>query len=382
MKTTIFCQHCQRQLVLPMKSRQLSVRCPSCKGHLGWTSPVLPPTVASSPPPDEKQITKYTEQLTLPKDGWAHIEGCAFLSIVLVGLVWFWSQASLEFIYVLMTCSSAYVIINYLLHPALAKMRTRKYEKLPCPHNIAGGFTGHHCETCTDYTRHQEALRLYDQQVLAWRDEIDRAARRLAAKEKQRLVKRIRRGYDLLKLSPRAFEDHISDLFRHMGYEVTQTPPTNDRGRDAIARRDGETYLIECKRWARKQSIGRRDLQVFHSAIIEEGAVGGFFVSTGRFGKTAREFVEGKGIELIDETGIVDLMKIHMPYNPDEADTYRAMCRECGSIVERHLSRPKQAIYCMRSHKVMPSMTEEDVWRAVKGQVRTGGRGRRWRYRR
>ena len=354
-----------------MMSRQLSVSCPICERHLGWTSPVPPPTAVSSPPLDEKQITKYTEQLTLPEDGWTIIEVSSFLSIACAGLAWLWSRASLESMYVLMTFATAYVIINFMLHPILVEMRTKRYKGLPCPHNIEGGFTSHQCGTCAGY-----------QQMITWRDEVDRAARHLAATEKRRLAKMIRRDYGgFLRLSPRAFEDLVSDLFRHMGYDVTQTPYTNDRGRDAIAKKDGKTYLIECKRYARARSIGRRDLQVFHSAITEEEAAGGFFVSTGRFGATAREFVEGKIIELIDETGMVDLMMTYMPYNADEIDAYRAMCTECGSIIERRLSRPEQTIYCLYNHKVEPSIMEEDVRRVVKGQARAGGRGRRWRHR-
>lgn len=340
------------------------------------------PTSPSPQPPDKTQISEYVEHLIPSDGGRVHTEGFAFLSMTCAGLAWLWSQASLDLAYILLTLACAYLIVNYVLHPALAKWRTKKYEQLPCPHNIAGGYTGHHCNTCVDYIQHQKARRLYDQKLIEWRDEIRRTARRLAAKEKRRLANMIRRDYgNFLRLSPRAFEDLVSDLFRHMGYDVTQTPFTNDRGRDAIAKIDGKTYLVECKRYDRRRSVGRRDLQVFHSAIVEEGAVGGFFVNTGRFARTAQEFVEGKAIELIDESQMVDLMMQHMPYNAEEIDAYEAMCTVCGSIVEFRLSRPGANYQCLYGHKMEPSLTQEGVEKAVTDNVRAGSRRRRRRRR-
>ena len=163
----------------------------------------------------------------------------------------------------------------------------------------------------------------------------------------------IRRDYKkLLELSPHNFENLVSELFRKMGYTVKQTPYTNDRGRDAIARKGGKTYLVECKRYARDRKIGRRDLQIFHSAMTEEAAAGGFLVTTGKFGRTTKEFVRDKKIELIDEKRLIEMMRRYMPYDSREADKFRVMCEECGSIVERRLGRPEEIVRCVLGHVV------------------------------
>ena len=163
----------------------------------------------------------------------------------------------------------------------------------------------------------------------------------------------IRRDYKkLLELSPHNFENLVSELFRKMGYTVKQTPYTNDRGRDAIARKGGKTYLVECKRYARDRKIGRRDLQIFHSAMTEEAAAGGFLVTTGKFGRTTKEFVRDKKIELIDEKRLIEMMRRYMPYDSREADKFRVMREECGSIVERRLGRPEEIVRCVLGHVV------------------------------
>jgi HJR/Mrr/RecB family endonuclease len=50
-------------------------------------------------------------------------------------------------------------------------------------------------------------------------------------------------------MTPMQFESTICELFRKLGYRVTQTPFSNDGGKDAIAYKDGETFLIECKQY-------------------------------------------------------------------------------------------------------------------------------------
>ena len=198
------------------------------------------------------------------------------------------------------------------------------------------------------------------------REETRKKAQDLRREESQRMVYQIRRDCKRLReISPRAFENLVSTLFRKMGYSVEQTPYTNDRGRDAIARKGGKVYVIECKRYARDNNAGRRDLQILHSAMTEEAAAGGFFVTTGKFAKTAKEFVKGKKIELVDEKRLAELMRRYMPYDGQEADRFRVMCEECENIVKRRLSRPKEIVRCMQGHEVSSNLTVKMLLRML-----------------
>lgn len=54
----------------------------------------------------------------------------------------------------------------------------------------------------------------------------------------------------ILGLHWRDFELLVAHLFRRMGYAVEVTPHQKDRGKDIIARQEGETVYVECKNWA------------------------------------------------------------------------------------------------------------------------------------
>lgn len=175
------------------------------------------------------------------------------------------------------------------------------------------------------------------------------------------MKQRLRRLDYLLALSPPAFEDAIADLYRKLGYVVEQTPYSNDRGRDALAQKDGKLYLIECKRYDKSRSVGRRDLQVFYAAIVEDAAAGGFFVTTGQFTKTVDEFVQGKSIELIDGQSLVQMMGKAYAEDERQEDELKVMCRECGEVAIRRITEPDAIVRCRRGHPVPPDLTEEDL---------------------
>ena len=176
-------------------------------------------------------------------------------------------------------------------------------------------------------------------------------------------------------MSPRAFEDAIAELFRRDVFDVVQTPYVNDHGRDAIAKKDGRTFLIECKRYDRKRAVGRRDLQIFYAAVVEARAYRGFFVTTARCKRTALDFVNGKPIELIDGDQLVVMMQ--RAYTQQNSHTtYNAMCRECGAVVARDLLRPGASVYCANGHAVPASISFDSLrpsdTRGVKEVIKYG----------
>lgn len=80
-------------------------------------------------------------------------------------------------------------------------------------------------------------------------------------------------------LSPIAFEEYMANLFRECGYEVIQTPPTNDGGKDLILQYDGKKYYVECKHFT-EGAVGREIIQKLVGAGIVDGDVDGFVVAT------------------------------------------------------------------------------------------------------
>jgi uncharacterized protein YneF (UPF0154 family) len=111
-----------------------------------------------------------------------------------------------------------------------------------------------------------------------------------------------------------------------------------------------------------------------------EGAVSGFFVTTGRFTRDAMEFRSNPPIKLIDEYQLVRMMFESKPTAGDD-DSYRSMCHQCEEIVYHRLRAPRP-VRCRNGHEIAPTLNLEQVLSAsapTTGNRRARHRRRRWR---
>ncbi|WP_296255850.1 MULTISPECIES: restriction endonuclease [unclassified Pseudomonas] len=107
-------------------------------------------------------------------------------------------------------------------------------------------------------------------------------------------------GNTLLSISWHDFELLVGEALRHRGYAVQETGANGpDGGVDLIARKQGETYLVQCKQW-RSVQVGVPVVRELYGAMAAEGAVGGFVVTSGKFTNPARAFASGRNVQLID----------------------------------------------------------------------------------
>ncbi len=188
-------------------------------------------------------------------------------------------------------------------------------------------------------------------------DEIERLqqiaknAEQLRSTEVDRLEKaRAKSLKYLLSMEPSRFEDFIAKLFTDLGFDVTQTPYSSDGGKDAIALKDGKKYLIECKKYAADNLVGRPDLQKFYGAMAIEKADGGYFVTTSRFTDHAIYFIKHSnikeaGIELVTGDLLLSLIKETYP-NENNIKSVNIMCLYCGNVLECELSEQEKTCSC------------------------------------
>jgi restriction system protein len=102
------------------------------------------------------------------------------------------------------------------------------------------------------------------------------------------------------------FELLVGKYFKTKGYTVRQlAKPGPDGGVDLVAIKDGERYLVQCKQW-RSTSVGVKVVRELLGVIVAEAAVGGFVVASGQFTPSAKAFVQGRNIELVDGVEIVN----------------------------------------------------------------------------
>jgi len=180
----------------------------------------------------------------------------------------------------------------------------------------------------------------------------------LHARERRRLAQAwLSKSESYFKMGSQEFENAIAALFTRLGYKVQQTPFSNDGGKDALAWKDGKKYLIECKRYAEDQPIGRRDLQILVAAMLEEKAEEGIYVNTGRFTGSAIAYALQNRIDLYDSTRLSAL--VNEAYGlPLDASRVDVMCRECGHVLSLSLGTNGM---CRNGHSVVNELRIESV---------------------
>jgi ssDNA-binding Zn-finger/Zn-ribbon topoisomerase 1 len=232
-----------------------------------------------------------------------------------------------------------------------------------CAHGVRRGKDGG-CEECIageEQRRADEQRRQAEWQAShAVRERLKMIKKEAAAlrnSERHALAQRwLSRSELYLQMDSKQFEDAVAALFCQLGYAVEQTPYSNDRGKDAIARKDGKTYLIECKRYSVDNTIGRRDLQIFVAAMKEEKAEAGFYINTGRFTKTAIEYAAKENIDLYDSERFPVLVNAAFPVRED-ISTAKVMCLECGSVVTLPVDETPTSGICENGHTVTNDIT-------------------------
>jgi len=226
-------------------------------------------------------------------------------------------------------------IIGFILYGITAAVIDKiKKSRIRCKHGNKTRGDIKNCSLCLDEKKQSEAKEIIKNEAIAYRSQ---EIKKLKKAHYNQL------GF-LYDIDPIEFEDIVNDLFRKNGYEVHPTPPTNDRGKDAIAYRNGRKYLIECKRYSKENRIGRPLLQKFFAAIYEEEAIKGFFVTTSFFASTAYEYATANKIELISGTKLIEMMNNAYPEVNNR--TVSLMCENCGAIIEYERFADDQFTLC------------------------------------
>lgn len=183
----------------------------------------------------------------------------------------------------------------------------------PCIHGTRGAqLKPVLCVRCVREAEEQAALSRREAEEQAARSRAE--AQKLAAEEQVRRQKeydeyrvRIRLPSYLEQMDAREFELLVCDLFRREGYSAESTPFSGDSGVDGYLRRDGKLYLLQCKRT--KGSVGQPVLRDLFGTMAHERADGGIVVTTGRVSRQAREWAEGKEIQLIELHELSDMTR-------------------------------------------------------------------------
>lgn len=102
----------------------------------------------------------------------------------------------------------------------------------------------------------------------------------------------------LADISWQQFEVLIGEHFRREGYQVKETSPGADGGVDLVLRKDGEKYLVQCKRW-KAFKVGVKPVRELLGVMASSGAAGGYVISSGQFTRDALKFAEENNVKLL-----------------------------------------------------------------------------------
>lgn len=99
-----------------------------------------------------------------------------------------------------------------------------------------------------------------------------------------------------------------SEMFRRKGFAVIERGGNGpDGGVDLELRFDKDKYLVQCKQW-KSQKVGVAIVRELYGVMAAEGAVGGFVIASGEFTDDAKNFAEGRAIELVATDQLLHLI--------------------------------------------------------------------------
>lgn len=149
----------------------------------------------------------------------------------------------------------------------------------------------------------------------------------------------------LLTMSWQEFEHLVSEVYRRRGYSVMETPGGADGGVDLVARRQGQTVLVQCKQW-RTRDVGVSVVRELLGVVAAKGANGGAVVTVGRFTEEARRFAKGTSIELIDgdvlrrlACGVARSAAPPVDHPPGTVTESAPECPRCRSSMVRRVAK-------------------------------------------
>ena len=137
-------------------------------------------------------------------------------------------------------------------------------------------------------------------------------------------------------LSWQDFELLVGEAFRRQGYAVEENGGGGaDGGVDLRLRRDGKTYIVQCKRWKSRQ-VGVSPVRELYGLMMAENAAGAFFVTSGVFTNDAVQFAAESGMSLLGGAAISKLVRESQPLAGPGSAGARATsptCPRCGEAM-------------------------------------------------
>lgn len=122
-----------------------------------------------------------------------------------------------------------------------------------------------------------------------------------------------------------------------------------DGGVDLILKKDGQTILVQCKRW-NSGNVGAPVIREMAGLLGHHQTDGVKVICAGKFSKDAIEFAKGKPIELVDGEALMALIDGIQRGEPAGEDLACPLCK--GPMTKRHAREAGRMFYgCLKFPK-------------------------------
>lgn len=162
-------------------------------------------------------------------------------------------------------------------------------------------------------------------------------------KQRQALVSDVAqaRNADALDgMSWREFELLVGEAYRLQGYRVTEIGGGGpDGGVDLVLAKGSEKFFVQCKQW-KAYKVGVTTVRELYGVMAAKGATGGFVVTSGRFTTDAKDFAQGRNIELVDGPRLFAMIQQARSTQGQPA----AAQRETSNSMESPAPQPQSAV--------------------------------------
>src|SRR5271155_2937760 len=149
-----------------------------------------------------------------------------------------------------------------------------------------------------------------------------------------------------------AFRNVIAGMLERFGHTIISNPEAPE----LVSVKLDKKFVTACARPADLIPTGTRDLARLHDAVIAANAQRGFFITARGFTEQAEQYAESAPLDLIDGGRLIKALnqsKKHVLL----PQTYKAMCHQCGEIVQHRLDREQdEARPCGSGHMGAPTI--------------------------
>lgn len=115
--------------------------------------------------------------------------------------------------------------------------------------------------------------------------------------------------WKLKGMPPAEFEKEVAAMYSRLGYKTETVGQSHDGGVDVIAKKDGDIYLIQCKKKI-TNVVGVQEARELQGVVDAWHAKKGILINTNRFTPEAlNEFKNNPRIELMDMSDLIECYK-------------------------------------------------------------------------